>query len=44
VEPIELADLPEIGFGYDFGDQVRITGLAELVTDPRVRQEIWDET
>src|SRR5882672_7283616 len=24
-------------------DQVRITGVAELVTEPRVRQEIWDE-
>ena len=24
-------------------DQVRITGVADLVTDSRVRQQIWDE-
>ena len=24
-------------------DQVRITGVAELVTDPGVRRQIWDE-
>src|SRR5437899_12676625 len=24
-------------------DQVRITGVAELVTEPGVRQQIWDE-
>src|SRR5204862_2604266 len=24
-------------------DQVRITGVAELVTDPSVRRQIWDE-
>ena len=24
-------------------DQVRITGVAELVTNPKVRQQIWDE-
>ena len=32
----------ELCYLSDTHDQVRITGVAELVTDPAVRQQIWD--
>ena len=32
----------ELCYMADNHDQVRITGIAELVTDAAVRQEIWD--
>jgi general stress protein 26 len=40
----EIAANPKIELCYldERHDQVRITGLAEVVTDPAVLQEIWD--
>jgi general stress protein 26 len=40
----ELAVNPKVELCYltDGHDQVRITGVAELVTDAAVRQGIWD--
>lgn len=35
-------DKVELCYMSDGHDQVRITGIAELVTDTAVRQEIWD--
>lgn len=32
----------ELCYMSDDHDQVRITGVAELIADPAVRQEIWD--
>src|SRR2546426_1129341 len=32
----------ELCYMSEAHDQVRITGVAEPVTDPRVKQEIWD--
>jgi general stress protein 26 len=41
---IEIAANPKVELGYcaDNHDQVRITGLAEVVTDAVVLQEVWD--
>jgi general stress protein 26 len=41
----EIAANPRVELGYldDKHDQVRITGTAEVVTDPAVLQSIWDE-
>jgi general stress protein 26 len=41
----EIEANPRVELCYLDGghDQVRITGLAEVVTDPAVLQEIWDE-
>jgi general stress protein 26 len=40
----EIAANPKVELCYldDKHDQVRITGVAEVVTDPAVLQEIWD--
>lgn len=40
----ELEANPKVELCYCTADhdQVRITGLAELITDPAVRQSIWD--
>lgn len=40
----EIAANPRVELCYldDRHDQVRITGVAEVVTDPAVLQEIWD--
>ncbi|MBI1371841.1 MAG: pyridoxamine 5-phosphate oxidase [Phycisphaera sp.] len=42
----ELAQNPKVELAYmdDRHDQVRITGDAEMVTDPEVRQSIWDDS
>jgi len=39
---IEENNKVELCYMTDGHDQVRITGLAELVTDQGVRQQIWD--
>src|SRR5713101_1512619 len=41
----EIAANPKVELGYldDHHDQVRITGVAEVVTDPAVLQAIWDD-
>jgi general stress protein 26 len=41
----EIAANPNVELGYldDKHDQVRITGVAEVVTDRAVLQAIWDE-
>jgi general stress protein 26 len=41
----EIADNPRVELCYldDHHDQVRITGLAEVVTDRALLQQIWDE-
>src|SRR5438270_2383981 len=41
---VEIAANPKVELGYcsENHDQVRITGLAEVVTDARVLQEVWD--
>src|SRR6476660_3986236 len=40
----EIAANPKVELGYldDHHDQVRITGVAEVVTDRALLQEIWD--
>ena len=40
----EIAANPKVELNYldDSHDQVRITGVAEVLTDARIRQEIWD--
>jgi general stress protein 26 len=40
----EIAANPKVELCYldDHHDQVRITGIAEVVTDPALLQEIWD--
>src|SRR5690348_17824204 len=40
----EIAANPKVELCYldDRHDQVRITGVAEVVTDPAILQEIWD--
>ena len=40
----EIAANPKVELGYldDHHDQVRITGVAEVVTDRTLLQEIWD--
>jgi general stress protein 26 len=42
---IEIEANPKVELGYldDHHDQVRITGVADVVTDRAVLQEIWDE-
>ena len=42
-EELERNRKVELCYLSEGHDQVRITGVAELVTEPRVRQEIWDE-
>src|SRR5438552_622302 len=41
---VEIAANPKVELGYldDRHDQVRITGIAEAVTDRALLQEIWD--
>jgi general stress protein 26 len=39
---IEANPKVELGYLADNHDQVRITGVAEVVTDPALLQEIWD--
>ena len=41
---VEIAANPKVELGYldDNHNQVRITGVAEVVTDAAVLQEIWD--
>jgi general stress protein 26 len=41
---VEIAANPKVELGYldERHDQVRITGIAEVVTDRAVLQEIWD--
>jgi general stress protein 26 len=41
---VEIAANPKVELGYcaDNHDQVRITGLAEVVTDAVILQEVWD--
>jgi general stress protein 26 len=41
---VEIAVNPKVELGYcsENHDQVRITGLAEVVTDPVILQEVWD--
>src|SRR5437016_5187121 len=41
---VEIAANPKVELGYldDRHDQVRITGIAEVVTDRALLQEIWD--
>src|SRR5436305_7889993 len=41
---VEIAANPRVELCYldDHHDQVRITGLAEVVTDPVILQEVWD--
>src|SRR5437588_6207605 len=41
---VEIAVNPKVELGYcnAHHDQVRITGLAEVVTDAGILQEIWD--
>lgn len=41
---VEISKNPKVELCYldDHHDQVRITGVAEIVTDRRVLQEIWD--
>ena len=40
----EIAANPKVELCYldDHHDQVRITGVAEIVTDPAILQDIWD--
>jgi general stress protein 26 len=42
----EIAANPKVELCYldDHHDQVRITGVAEIVSDRKVLQEIWDST
>ena len=42
-EELERNSKVELCYLSETHDQVRITGIAELVTDTRVRQQIWDE-
>ena len=42
-EELERNSKVELCYLSEGHDQVRITGVAELVTDPGVRQQIWDE-
>jgi len=42
-EELERNSKVELCYLSEGHDQVRITGVADLVTEPRVRQEIWDE-
>ena len=42
-EELERNNKVELCYLSEGHDQVRITGVAELVTDARVRQQIWDE-
>ena len=42
-EELERNSKVELCYLSEGHDQVRITGVAELVTDARVRQQIWDE-
>ena len=42
-EELERNSKVELCYLSEAHDQVRITGVAELVTDPRVRRQIWDE-
>ncbi len=42
-EELERNSKVELCYLSEGHDQVRITGVAELVTDPVVRQRIWDE-
>jgi general stress protein 26 len=41
---VQIASNPKVELCYldDHHDQVRITGVAEVVTDPVILQEIWD--
>lgn len=41
----EIAANPKVELGYmaDSHDHVRITGVAEVVTEPAVLQRIWDD-
>ena len=43
---VEIAANPKVELCYldDRHDQVRITGVAEVVTDRALLQQIWDET
>jgi general stress protein 26 len=40
---LERNNKVEVCYLSEGHDQVRITGVAELVTNPKVRQQIWDE-
>src|SRR6266536_1924856 len=42
---VEIAANPKVELCYldDHHDQVRLTGVAEVVADPALLQEIWDE-
>jgi general stress protein 26 len=42
-EELERNSNVELCYLSEGHDQVRITGVAQLVTDPGVRQQIWDE-
>jgi general stress protein 26 len=42
-EELDRNNKVELCYLSEGHDQVRITGVAELVTDARVRQQIWDE-
>src|SRR5712691_2857067 len=42
-EELERNSKVELCYLSDGHDQVRITGVAELVTDAAVRRQIWDE-
>src|SRR2546427_12403341 len=42
-EELERNSKVELCYLSEGHDQVRITGVAELVTDPEVRRQIWDE-
>jgi general stress protein 26 len=42
-EELERNSKVELCYLSEGHDQVRITGVAELVTEPGVRQQIWDE-
>ena len=41
---VEIQANPKVELGYldDHHNQVRITGIAEVVTDPALLQEVWD--
>ena len=41
---IEIDANPKVELCYldDHHNQVRLTGIAEVVTEPRIRQEVWD--
>ena len=42
-EELERNNKVELCYLSEGHDQVRITGVAELVTDPEARRQIWDE-